>query len=304
MKSSAKTSAFIGEMQGFGIFSLENEFLRVSLVPELGAKIISLLNRRSGREWMNYPNESMKLHRNSLGDEFTSSTLVGWDECLPTIASCDWKDRHLPDHGEVWSMPWTIDQHAFGRGRLNASVNLSISPLKFKRGLFLNENEIHLNYELENLGGKPEEFLWAMHPLVSIKPGDTLELTPESLESIGNPAWIKSLAFEGGHLGCSKIFAGPIQNGRAAIKNSWSGDRLAFEWDTKINNMLGIWLTRGGWHGQHHMALEPCNGHADSIAEAKMRGHCGIIQPNSRIQWHVTIRVESQNGHQNRKPSS
>jgi hypothetical protein len=266
--------------------------LEISLVPELGAKIISLINRRTGRKWMNCPKSGHQLFRNRPGDDFAASTLVGWDECLPTIAPCIWKNRKLPDHGEVWSMPWAIDQEAFNQGVLKTAVRLTVSPFHFERSIMMRGNEIQLDYKLENVGSEPEEFLWAMHPLVPIYPGDTLELTAEARELLANPPWLDSLEFGTVQPACAKTYAGPLREGRAAIKNLQSGERMTFLWDTKLNHTLGIWLTRGGWNGHHHQALEPSNGWPDALADACARNQCGLVPPRARLEWQVTIQIE------------
>src|SRR5882724_10779024 len=72
--------------QGFDVHALSNEDVEIAVVPELGAKIISLKNLRTGREWMWHPQGGVKLFRNQSGDDFSKSPLVGADECLPTIA--------------------------------------------------------------------------------------------------------------------------------------------------------------------------------------------------------------------------
>src|SRR5690242_16142349 len=104
--------------QGFEVYVLNNRQLEVAVVPELGAKIISLKNLRSGREWMWHPPGELELFYNSPGDNFSSSPLVGMDECLPTIEPCVWRGRELPDHGEVWSAVWNIDEEARQKGML------------------------------------------------------------------------------------------------------------------------------------------------------------------------------------------
>jgi hypothetical protein len=266
--------------------------LEVSLVPELGAKIISLVNRQTGREWMSSPAGGCRLFHNRLDDDFAASTLTGWDECLPTIAPCLWKNRKLPNHGEVWSVPWAIDKDAFHEGVLKTSVALAVSPFRFERSLTLNGNEMLLNYRLENLENEREEFLWAMHPLVPIYPGDTFELTAETRGAIGNHPWLDSLEFGNSQSACAKTYATPLREGRAAIKNPHSGDRMTFLWDARQNPTLGIWLTRGGWNGHHHLALEPSNGSPDALSEACARNQCGSIDPRSTLKWQVMIQVE------------
>jgi hypothetical protein len=52
----ALTHSFaVRQQQGFAIHVLKNEEIEIAVVPELGARIISLMNLRTGREWMWHP---------------------------------------------------------------------------------------------------------------------------------------------------------------------------------------------------------------------------------------------------------
>jgi galactose mutarotase-like enzyme len=277
--------------QGFDVFVLQNEALELALVPALGAKIISLRDLATGHEWMWHPPAGMKLFRNRLGDDFATSTMTGWDECIPTIAPCLWKNRKLPDHGETWSVPWAIDLEAFDRGVLKTSVAFAVSPFHFERTIELRGNEIHLNYQLENLSNEPEEFLWAMHPLLPVDDGIELQLSVEVRNKLAGEEWINGLKFRAEKPACVKVYAGPLREGQAGVVNTHSRDRLLFAWDTKTNNTLGVWLTRGGWNGYHHVALEPANGAPDTLIEAAKARRCGIIQPKEQQSWQIKLRI-------------
>lgn len=286
------TETTIRQEQGFEVFSLSNGSLELAAVPELGAKITSLKNLCTGREWMCRPAGGMRLFRNRPGDDFAGSTLVGWDECLPTIAPCTWNSQALPDHGEVWSVAWDVDREAWRRGVLTTSVRLAVSPLVFRRTVTLAGREIRLEYALANESDEAQAFLWAMHPLLSIENGDRLELPVEVRSQLADESWLDTLDFEGRSPACVKTFAGPLKEGKAGVANQNSGDRLTFAWDTTVNDTLGLWLTRGGWNGQHHLALEPTNGMPDSLADAAERGRCGRIPGRGKTGWTVSIRVD------------
>jgi hypothetical protein len=156
------------------------------VAPELGAKILSLKNLETGREWMWRPAGSFRLFRNRLGDSFEHSTLVGADERLPTITPCKWEGRELPDHGEVWSIPWTVDRHVWDKGHIKTTVATPVSPFLFERTVRLDENEVRLEYALKNISRRPEPFLWAFHPLLELVEGDWFAL-PEDTRSVPGP---------------------------------------------------------------------------------------------------------------------
>jgi hypothetical protein len=281
-----------GIWNGFGTRILKTAALEVVVVPELGAKVVSLKNLRTGREWMYHPSHSPKLFRNQSNDDFSNSPLIGWDECLPTIAACAWRGRCLPDHGEVWNAAWQLDETAWKQGIIKTSVRLPISPFQFTRTLEIRNDTLCANYQLLNLSGDPQEFLWAMHPLLALQKGDRLVLPDEIRQRLGRQSWLESLDFEGELPSYVKAFAGPLQEGHAEIFNPVSGDSLIFRWDAVDCNTLGIWLTRGGWNGHHHMALEPANGTSDSLAAAAGEcNNCGLLVPFGEKEWRVQIQA-------------
>ena len=115
-------------------------------------------------------------------------------------------------------------------------------------------------------------------------------LPSEVRRQLDGEAWLDSLDFGKQVPACVKVFAGPLQESWAEVANSSSGDRLKLVWDAKDCDTLGIWLTRGGWHGHHHLALEPTNGAPDSLAVAAgERKRCGIIAPFAEKKWSVQI---------------
>ena len=277
--------------QDFEVYFLSNGEIELGMVPELGAKIISLKNVKTGREWLWHPTGGLRLFHNRMGDDFCSSPLVGVDECLPTIAPCRWRRRELPDHGELWSQPWSVDPLALKDGILKTTIELKISPFKLERTIELRDREVHIYYHLSNLGATEEHFLWALHPLLRLEAGDHLELPPSTRALLDGETWVDAISSTIPPQSYAKGFAGPIHEGSAAITNSQTGDRLEFVWDPRENNVLGLWLTRGGWHGHHHFALEPMNAGHDSLALAAERKKAGTIAGHSCARWRLCLRV-------------
>lgn len=294
----------------FSLIGLTSEQCRVAVVPELGAKILSLCNLRTHREWMWRPPGALRLWKNSEGESFLNSTFVGADECLPTIAPCAWSGRTVPDHGEVWSIPWTLDSDALSKNIIRTTVSLPRSPFFFERSLTINQNKVLLDYRLTNIGSSSEPWLWALHPLLKFEPGDRLELPsrvcelqvyaaqepdfprgkllkwPGPSDGINIPELV--LAGENSYLKC---FAHPLQEGWARIVNARTNDSLSFRWDLSRNPCLGIWLTRGGFQGWHHPAIEPTNAATDSLAEAAKENDLPTLAPGATQTWCVELSV-------------
>ena len=87
---------------------MENDAMRVVVVPEIGGKITSLVSRRTGREWL-WKNPHLPLIKPPPdATDFGAFDAGGWDEVIPTVNRCRvpnsaWGERTLTDHGELWT---------------------------------------------------------------------------------------------------------------------------------------------------------------------------------------------------------
>jgi hypothetical protein len=293
MDTIANTVA-IEQFQGFALYSLRNAHVALAVVPELGARFVSLKDLQTRREWLWHPGGQLDLFKNQPFDDFSGSPLAGVDECLPTISACAWRSRKLPDHGEVWSRSWDVDQDAWRHGILKTSIRLESLPFLFERSIALQENEIDFNYRLSNLSDTEEHFLWAIHPLLRLTAGDQLELPGSTRRLLNGANWVDDVASASMPQNCAKTYAHPVSEGWAAVKNDATGDCLKFTWDPVQNNCLGLWITRGGWHGYHHFAIEPTNANHDSMATASEQNRCGIVAGNSSAAWQLKLRIGSE----------
>ncbi len=170
------TESFTSSVQDFAAIGLRNDRLEIVVLPEIGAKVYSLKNLRSGRQWMWTPPEGATFQQVPPGTPFEKSSLVGADECLPTISECEWRGRSIPSHGEAWSEAWELDRLALTHGRIVTRLQLPISPFWVERTLHLEGNQVVFEYALRNLDFAPQEFMWAFHPLLNIEEGDRLEI--------------------------------------------------------------------------------------------------------------------------------
>jgi galactose mutarotase-like enzyme len=290
---------------------LRNADIEVGIVPALGARVVSLKNRRTDREWCWRRAEADWLWSNLPGDSFADSPHAGFDECLPTIAPCQWEGRRLPDHGELWARVWQLDESALGRRRIITAIKLDESRYFFRREISLCGSTLTFDYALTNLTDQVREYLWAVHPLLAIKAGDYLALPaevcdlwveyPKPSEARGEIwAWpqmpdgvrLDRLELPARAGGCAKTFAGPLAEGRAAVINQYSGERLTLEWDAQQLPWLGIWLTRGGYQGWHHLALEPTNSATDALdIAANQLASAGRIGAHASRHWRIAFTV-------------
>jgi hypothetical protein len=89
---------------------------------------------------------------------------------------------------------------------------------------------------------------------------------------------------------CAKLFIESPSVARAAIVNSETRENLVLRFDARQNPVLGIWITRGGWKGYEHVALEPTNSAFDSLAEAAPKAtSAGVLPPEGERTWAIRL---------------
>lgn len=291
------------------VVTLTSDTLALGIVPELGGKIASFIDRRNGHDWMWAPPGPRRFFRNQTTDPFAQSTLIGADECFPTVAACRWQGRDLPDHGELWAVPWTVREHT--ADTLDLEVQAPLSPFTFRRRLTLTGATVRFNYTVKNTGTARESFLWAFHPLLKFEPGDRIEVPAASARidsQLNTPFGARGAAIPlpeaapGMHLdhldfgpgvnAAVKYFTDTLEAGRVALVRPTRGRRLVFEFDRDELPTLGVWINRGGWAGFRHVALEPTNGAPDPLDVAASWGRCQQLDPGIERSWGMTLRLE------------
>ena len=232
-------------VDGFEVVELVNHCLHMRVVPASGAKIVSLVHLRTGREWMWKPEPNPRYFRVSTETPFDKGPFLGADECLPTLAACRWRSRDLPDHGEAWSQTWALDEAQLADGCTATRLKTPISPLFIERALRLDHDRLRFDYRLENLDGRPQEYLWALHPMMTIESGDRI-LLPETCRRVrmdacmgGCPLGIRGDGWSwprptaeidlsrldlGGEGRTVKLYTEPLTEGRASLLNCTLGN--------------------------------------------------------------------------------
>jgi hypothetical protein len=292
---------------------LENAFVRLVAVPEVGARVVSLVDRRSGREWLvqgALPADEAAARAWAAEDAvFGGAEAFGWDECLPTVAPCaDPLDPAAPplrDHGDQWGRPAELE---VVDGGLRAAWAHSRWPYVLRRTISLEGPALVVDYELEVHGRRPLPILWSMHALIALEPGSTIVIEPAgrarlthhaglaiapgtgSLDWPG-PALDVVRGIEAGQAAKLYLDAAPLATVAARTPD---GAELRFTWDRSLATTLGIWLSYGGWPAdgkrRHQVALEPTTSPDDGLASAIATGRAMVVAPGAPRRW--TVRME------------
>lgn len=289
--------------------------LAVVVVPALGGKLCSIVWQ--GREVL-ARNPLRSAHYAASFADFDAS---GFDECLPTIGACaypeePWQGIAIPDHGEVWSIPWSRRVDA---DRLRLGVHGVRFPYTFEKTVELRPSgSIRLAYALTNHAPFPFKFLWSAHPLLAPRPGMRVHLPPETRvrvdwskgDRLGGPLaehpWPLShdrygqeidlgllLGPETGHV--DKLYTTRLYDGWCAAHDPTDGFYVMMQFPVARVPYVGLSINLGGWPvdrpAYYNLGLEPCNGYPDRLDVAIASGDCAVAGPGERIEWRVDLRV-------------
>ncbi|MEO0561702.1 MAG: hypothetical protein AAF125_06295 [Chloroflexota bacterium] len=302
----------------FGAWTLETPALRVTIVPELGGKIVSLIDHYSGYEWLFAPQSPPQ--RPHYGAVFTDYNPCGWDEMFPTIVECpvpSTPDENLPDHGELWSLPWEVVGNSDNAITLRTRGKQPSYPYTLTRQVHLEGDCLRLSYLLDNHADRPLPFLWAAHPLFKGHDHMRIELPPEvqsvvnvmahpTLGQVGRgmnwpttslvPSSVKALNRMGDATlaDCRKFYTPPeIAVGKASLVHEGIGRKLTMRWDTQIAPYLGIWVDEGVYTPETTVALEPGSGYYDSLETAIQNERVASVAPGDVIKWWLEVELSA-----------
>jgi hypothetical protein len=289
--------------------------LSATVVPNLGGKICSVQWR--GRElFTRNPLQPARYDR-----PYADFDASGFDECLPAIGACaypvwPWQSIPVPDHGEVWSIPWScrVDDN-----RLHLTVHGVRFPYRFEKTVVLQPGgAFRLDYAFINLSPFPFPFVWSAHPLLAPRAGMRIHLPAGTRvrvdwskdgrlgDLLAEHNWPMTRDREGREVDLSrigdpacghvdKLFTTKLSEGWCAVHDPADGFYLAIFFPLDRVPYVGLSINQGGWPvdrpAYYNLGLEPCNGYPDRLDVAVAAGDCPVAAPGERIEWHLDFRV-------------
>jgi hypothetical protein len=274
---------------GAAALRLASAELSAVVLPGHGAKIASLVQLPSGREWLAQPDGDLPAPR--YGASFADAELCGWDECLPTIDACVSPETGaaLPDHGEVWALPWRVE--AEGPGLLTTSVEGVALPYRLRRTLVIAGASLRLAYELS--AESRLSLLWAAHPQFAANRGTTVHVAvDEVLETQPGPVatvpWAPAAATDLPRGRSRKLYVPPdVRVGSAELRDP-DGAWLRLAWDVPY---AGIWLDHADVAREPVVAIEPTTGFYDELERASAAGRVSVVEPGRLLEWTLDLTV-------------
>ena len=298
---------------------LRNDFLSLEIEPGLGGKIASLIDLRSGRNWLaRHPRLPWKpveeTKRNDPNAYIERADLGGWDECCPTVGTCRYplhpfKGIFLPDHGECWYQEPLMRKEAL---EIFFRWQGKTLPFELERRVRLEANEpkAYFEYNLRSVSEIPFSVLWSAHPIFVIHENMRLFLpagTRFEVCSEGSPlgrigtffSWPLCNDLDLSRIDplagwAVKLFSEPMESGNIRLLAS-DGNSLQIAWGKNNPGLrAGLWLNYGGWSGDggeklRNLGIEPCLGMPDALDQAVSRNEALVLAPFQELAWTLEI---------------
>jgi hypothetical protein len=271
---------------GLQALELRDETLKLVILPEWGGKIASLVDLRRGREWLHTnPHFSFKLPVYAA-DYVGGYDVGGFDECFPNIGagtypSWPWEGVPLPDHGEVWALPW--EARPAGNA-LDLSVHGVRLPYRLGKSLRLLEIQPGMRLEVPATTARVD----SASPGFAARAGELIPwpvCAGQDLSLVPGPE--RGLAV--------KLFAHQLSEGRVAVSDPQDGAHFEFSFDPQVVTHLGLWMNYGGWAGlsgvapYYNLGFEPCIGVADRLDLALEAHECGLLPAGGELSWWLEL---------------
>lgn len=287
------------------ILTLENSELTVRVIPELGGKICSLRDKKTGYECF-FQNPKAVYARPALYDGFADYDASGFDDAFPNIdesfSEINGRIVHFPDHGEVWTMPMTAREEdnairLTGEGR--------VLPYGYSKTVSLEGRSMRVSYDIHNTGAEPLPFFWTMHCLVNVDEHTRLILPQQPAKAenvlagtdlgqvgamldVNAPSSDLRIMPPCGETSMRKYYlAGKVEQGLCGYEFPREQLRLMVSYDEKVLPYLGMWCTMGGFRGDVNAALEPSSAYYDSIDIARERGTLPMLPPGAHVTFEL-----------------
>ncbi|PWU09833.1 MAG: hypothetical protein C5B50_26620 [Verrucomicrobia bacterium] len=304
------------QVNGTPIVRLESAHLQVDVAPGVGGRVISIINKANGYEFL-WRNSSLPLELKPSGTEYDPNFYGGIDELLPNDMPEVIDGVACPDHGELWTtaLSWHCDGARSADSlvranntRLKFEGTLPRFGLKYERDMSLRADSPSLDcaYRITNVSAQPRHFLWKLHAALAVQAGDVIDC-PARTGQVVDPNWSRYKALE--------AFAWPTIEGQAANvipaadgtvdffylfdltegQIAWrrpiQGLKFAYHFDPRVFPCAWLFASYGGFNGHYTVVLEPCTAMPISVNEAAKRKQCSLLQPGESLETQVTIRA-------------
>ena len=303
-----------GRLGDLKAVTVENEYIRLTILPELGAKIYDIIHKESGKN-ITWHNPRVRPRRVPFGSRFDDVWSGGWDEIFPNDAESVVGGERYPDMGEVWALEWDCEvEEGSDWAAVTTAVRSPITPAEIRRRLTLKNGTsgFMLEYQILNLGSNRIEFLWKVHPAFEINKNCRIEIPAErgivdrryaGLFSREDYRWpvahgkggrpVDVSVVDPSANNCTLHYVTGLSSGRLRFIDEENGLASTLDFPPDIMNNVWLFLAYGGWRGHYTAVLEPSTSYPFDLAEAIRLGNVTRLDGGERLLAKLSFGVSS-----------
>jgi galactose mutarotase-like enzyme len=300
------------DINGLRGLVLENSKVRVLILPDAGAKIwqITYLPLHADILWNN-PSTAPAAH--PLYTSYDDNWAGGWDELFPNDEACEFRGLQLPDHGELWTGRWTVEQ--CDANAIRMSYLTPLTHFKAQKEVILHEGAavVEVRYKLTNGGSDAFPFLWKLHPAFAVSAGHRIDFP--AMTVVREPAFAGTL--EGAPLefawpyaqigdktadlrqvpdassGAVHFFYGTgYTEGWCAVTDRARKLAAGLRFDPGVFSSNWLFATHGGWKDLNVAVLEPATGYPFQLQAMIDRGQGRTLEPGESLETTVLFAMQ------------
>ncbi len=296
---------------------LENEWLRVVVIPALGGKVASMYKKDKQFELL-FQHKEEAYQKPGKYAAFAEYDAAGFDDAFPSIdAGKVWvgqQELEYPDHGEIWTADFSYVIE--GDDRVSLTYQSPAFGYRYQKQLTLQDKTLRLHYHITNHGEAMFPCIWAMHCLLRCEedmelefpPGTQTVLNVQDSASLGPAGQLHSYPVTRNRDGrqyrldrvlpaasgtTKKYYAcGRVAEGRCGVYYPSQKVRYQVVFDKEKLPYVGFWVTEGGFRGDYNCALEPANGYYDAIDIAKRNQALYCLAPGETLSFELAMKLD------------
>jgi len=163
--------------RGFHAVILENRRIRVVVLPGIGARVLSFIDKENDADLLwHHPRRAPEpvVFGSASADVWWTG---GIDDIFPTDFPCVYQNEQLPYLGELWTNDWDYRIDCEGE---NVSVTLvtrtAISPFEVTKTIRLRADDsfFSVTYAIRNIGCAAYDWYFGIHPGIEVSKGSRL----------------------------------------------------------------------------------------------------------------------------------
>lgn len=302
-------------LNGLEVFSLENEILRLTVLPEAGARIWQIHYKPLEADLL-WNNPQVMPSRHPLFASYDDNWSGGWDELFPNDEASEIRGVVYPDHGEFWTGIWKVISDVKGDAQeLRLEFTTPISGFKAEKIIRLRPGRsvIEVDYRLTNLSQQRMPFLLKLHPAFAVSAThridfpamrvvrevefpSALDQAPASFDwpfaTCGNQTIDLRQVPDASSKALHFFYGTEMAAGWCGITNRTNRLAAAIRFDPEVFSSCWLFASYGGWNDLNVAVLEPATGFPYRMQTMMEMGPALALEPGETLATRVLFCVQ------------